>query len=82
MSDLYFAGALGHVHGLAPGSSDPSRCYKVVDSQRVLIACEFSYKPAARNTWLVGMPGDTVVALHPMLMRHANASAVDDHFIG
>jgi hypothetical protein len=82
VSDLYFAGALGHVHELAPGSSDPSGCYKVVNGQRVPIACEFSYKPAARNTWLSGMPKDTVVALHPMLTRHASARMVEDHFIG
>ena len=31
---------------------------------------------------LPGMPKDTVVALHPMLARHASARAVVDHFIG
>jgi len=83
LSALYECGALGIVQLMVPGSSqDPSACYQIINGQKRPIDCEFSYKATSRPSWIPDLPGETLVAIHPMLTRHCRVNVDPDFVIG
>jgi hypothetical protein len=83
LRDLYDCGAIGIIELEQPIlGRDPSGCYRIVNGQQQPISCEFSYKSGSRLQWLPAMPDETLIAIHPMLIRFCGVSSNPEFVVG